>query len=58
MHYKISIAYVIQRSFPFLDSDDKKTIREAAEVIAKHTCIRFVERTDQADYIELYEDSK
>jgi len=42
----------------FLDNGDKQTIREAADVIAKHTCIRFVERTNEADYIEFYEDSK
>ena len=45
-------------SFRFLDNGDKQTIREAAGVIAKHTCIRFVERTNQPDYIEFYEDSK
>lgn len=33
-------------------------IQEAAGVIAKHTCIRFVERADQDDYIEFYEDSR
>lgn len=46
------------RSFCSLDNDDKQTIKEAANVIAKHTCIRFVERRDQEDYIEFYEDSK
>ena len=46
------------RSFGSLDSGDKQTIQEAADVIAKHTCIRFVERLDQEDYIEFYEDSK
>ena len=46
------------RYFGSLDSGDKQTIQEAADVIAKHTCIRFVERQDQEDYIEVYEDSK
>lgn len=46
------------RSFGSSDSGDKQTIREAADLIAKHTCIRFVERQDQEDYIEFYEDSK
>ena len=46
------------KSFGSSGSGDKQTIREAADVIAKHTCIRFVERQDQEDYIEFYEDSK
>lgn len=46
------------RSFGSLDDNDKRTIREAADVIAKHTCVRFVKRTNQKDYIEFYEDSK
>ena len=49
---------VLSSVYPVLGDEDKKTIREAADVIAKHTCIRFVERTDQADYIEFYEDAK
>ena len=42
----------------FTGDADKQTIREATDIIAKHTCIRFVERTNQDDYIEFYEDSK
>ena len=49
---------IIWDLFCSLDNDDKQTIREAADVIAKHTCIRFVERRDQEDYIEFYEDTK
>lgn len=44
--------------FWFLDDNDKQTIKEAADVIAQHTCIRFIERTNQEDYIEFYQDSK
>ena len=47
-----------EKSFKFLDYSDEETIKEAASVIAKHTCIRFVERKDDKDYIEFYEDSK
>lgn len=43
--------------FSGLDYSDEETIKEAASVIAKHTCIRFVERKDEKDYIEFYEDS-
>ena len=55
--YNVSCKYKL-RSFGSLDSGDKQIIQEAADVIAKHTCIRFVERQDQEDYIEFYEDSK
>ncbi|KAJ7389622.1 hypothetical protein OS493_029961 [Desmophyllum pertusum] len=59
---KVYIPYTVKTGgwFSGLDNNDKQTIREAADVIAKHTCIRFVRRvyTNQADYIEFYEDSK
>lgn len=56
----VFIPYTVKTGgwFRGLGTSDKQTIREAADVIAKHTCIRFVERTNQADYIEFYEDSK
>jgi len=56
----VFIPYTVKTGgwFRGLDNGDKQTIREAADVIAKHTCIRFVERTNEADYIEFYEDSK
>lgn len=55
----VIIPYTVRTGgwFSGLDSGDKQTIQEAADVIAKHTCIRFVERLDQEDYIEFYEDS-
>lgn len=52
------ISIQTEKSFKFLDYSDEETIKEAASVIAKHTCIRFVERKDEKDYIEFYEDSK
>ena len=53
----INVSYKLS-FFVSSDDGDKQTIREAADVIAKHTCIRFVERQDQEDYIEFYEGSK
>ncbi|KAL9955246.1 hypothetical protein ACROYT_G036540 [Oculina patagonica] len=56
---KVFIPYTVRTGgwFSGLDNYDKQTIREAANVIAKHTCIRFIQRTNQKDYIEFYEDS-
>ncbi|XP_068675014.1 hatching enzyme 1.2-like [Montipora foliosa] len=57
---KVYIPYTVKTGgwFSGLGDADKQTIREATDIIAKHTCIRFVERTNQDDYIEFYEDSK
>lgn len=57
---EVSIPYTVKTGgwFTGLGEEDKKMIQEAAGVIAKHTCIRFVERADQVDYIEFYEDSR
>ncbi|XP_067043958.1 zinc metalloproteinase nas-4-like isoform X2 [Acropora muricata] len=57
---EVSIPYTVKTGgwFTGLGEEDKKMIQEAAGVIAKHTCIRFVERADQDDYIEFYEDRR
>lgn len=53
-----AVTYGHTRDLQLAGEEDKKMIQEAAGVIAKHTCIRFVERADQDDYIEFYEDSR
>ncbi|XP_031550609.1 zinc metalloproteinase nas-13-like [Actinia tenebrosa] len=56
---RVNIPYTIKTGFWWffgLGNNDVKMIKEAMAGIEKHTCLRFVPRESQKDYVEFYKD--
>ena len=55
LHYSPSISLRLQLNSLYLDANQRQIIASAMNEYVKNTCITFVERTDEPDYIVITE---